>query len=126
MSFAKGQPVTFLSNWDRKGTVRIVNLTVHSCGKKQMVLVDDTGVKFEGRFFKPMTDQGVLDGVVWPRLSDAEAEAAALALGQVIIEYELAHAERCIARYGYPEAHGYTKAMRKGIAELHEPRIYRK
>jgi hypothetical protein len=119
--FVKGQLVTFLQNWDNKGTVRICDLVVYSCGKKQMILVDCHGEKFEGRHFYP-TESQYGSGVVVPRLSREDAEIAALNLGETIVTMERTRMENCIAHYGYPESHGYTKAVRQGIAELHEAR----
>jgi hypothetical protein len=119
--FTKGQAVHFLQNWDSKGTVRVIDLVVHSCGKKQMVLVDEAGQKFQGRNFYP-TEQQFACGRVVARLAKADAIAAALALGAEIVAQERARMERQIASYGYPEEHGYTKAMRQSLAALHEPR----
>jgi hypothetical protein len=120
--FTKGQAVHFLQNWDSKGTVRVIDLVVHSCGKKQMILVDEAGVKFQGRNFHPTEQQGISRGRVVARLAKADAIAAALALGAEIVAQERARMERQIASYGYPEEHGYTKAMRQNLAALHEPR----
>jgi hypothetical protein len=120
-TFTKGQPVTFLQNWDDKGTVRIVGLTVYSCGKKQMVLVDDVGAKFEGRRFYPGETQHSYSRVV-ARLTKDDAVAAALALGAEIVAAERDRKEQLIARYDFGEQAGYTKAMRRDIAALHEPR----
>lgn len=122
--FTKGQLVTLLQNWDRQGTVRVVDLIVHSCGKKRMILVDDAGAQFEGRFFSPAKEQPGC-GYVVSRLSKADADAAALGFGAVIVKDERARMEHAIAHYGYPETDGYTKSVRKSLAELHEPRVYR-
>jgi len=119
--FTKGQEVTLLQNWDGKGTVRIIDLTVNSCGKKQMILVDAAGAKFQGRNFYPTEAQPGPDRVV-ARLSHDDAVAAALVLGAEIVAEERARIEKMLAHYGYPETHGYTKAMRRDQAALHEPR----
>ena len=118
-TFTKGQPVTFLQNWDDKGTVRIVDLTVYSCGKKQMVLVDGSGTKFEGRHFYPGETQHSYSRVV-ARLTKDDAVAAALALGAEIVAAERDRKEQLIACYDFGEQAGYTKAMRLDIAALHE------
>lgn len=123
MSFVKGQPVTYLQNWDHQGTVRIYDLIVHSCGKKQMILVDGAGVKFQGRNFLPGEFQH--SGRVVTRLSDADAEVAALQLGAEIVNDERARMERALAHWAKPETDGYTIAMRQSIAKLHEPRALR-
>lgn len=123
-AFTKGQPVTFLQNWDSKGTVRIADLIVHSCGAKQMVLVDEAGAKFEGKNFLPGREQYSY-GLVVPRLSPEAAEAAALELGAAIVVAVRNRLEKAIAHYGYPETDNYTKSIRQDIEELHEPRIAR-
>lgn len=120
-TFTKGQAVTFLQNWDSKGTVRIVDLTVYSCGKKQMVLVDGSGTKFEGRHFYPSETQHSYSRVV-ARLTKDDAVAAALALGAEVVAGERGRMEKMIAHYDYGEQAGYTKAVRRDIAALHEPR----
>lgn len=123
--FKKGDLVTYLQNWDHQGTVRVLDLVVHSCGAKQMILVDEQGQKYQGRNFHPTGEQWG-SGRVWPRLSPEAAEAAALALGADIVERERARMEQRIAVYDYPEDHGYTRAMRECIARLHEPRVLEK
>lgn len=127
--FTKGQPVTYLQTWDNKGTVSIRDLFVYSCGKKQMILCDAQGVKFQGAHFPP--DGQLFHGRVVARLTPAEAEAAALAIGAEVVAYETARLEGCIARHGSPEAHGgsvrmrdgYISAIRSNLAALHEPRF---
>lgn len=119
--FTKNQDVTLLQNWDHKGTVRIVDLVVYSCGRKQMVLVNAAGEKFEGRFFQPVEDQIMFSRVV-PRLSPADAQAAARELGAAVVLAARARMQAAIASIGYGEDHGYTKAVRADIGQLHEPR----
>lgn len=123
--FTKGQQVTFLCNWDSKGTVAIVDLIVHSCGKKQMILVDDQGIKYQGRLFFPTEDQLNFSRVV-SRLSPEAAEALALEIGAQVATHEAAEKLRKIAHYGYGEEHAYTRSMRKSIADIHEPRTLRR
>jgi hypothetical protein len=120
-AFVKNQEVTYLQNWDSKGTVRIIDLIVYSCGRKQMVLVDATGKKFEGCLFQP-TEEQIQYGRVVPRLSPEAALTAALELGATIVALERASMENSIARAGKSETHNYTKSMREEIAKLHEPR----
>lgn len=115
--FTKGQKVTYISNWDNKGTVKITNLVVASCGKKQMILVDEAGVKFQGANFRPQSEQ-YSHGVVFPRLTTEEAEASALEIAAKIIAYEEAHFARCLAGN---HGEGYNNAIRKSIAKLHQP-----
>lgn len=119
--FSKNEAVTLFQNWDRKGTVKVTNLYVYSCGKKQMILVDDQGVKFGGRNFLPTVEQHDMDEV-HPVMTDEAAEAHALEMGARIAASVKARKEAAIAHYGKPETDGYTKAVRRDIAELHEPR----
>ena len=123
--FTKGQAVTLFGSWDNFGTVRVVNLTVHSCGKKQMVLVDERGAKFEGRHFMPRVQQQdwALGCQVHPRMTADDAHAHALAMGAAIVEHERARYERLIAIH-HDAGRGYLDAMRADIARLHEPRVY--
>ena len=118
-TFTKGQPVTFLQNWDDKGTVRIVELTVCSCGKKQMVLVDGSGTKFQGHHFLPVEAQYGHSRVV-ARLSHEDAVAAAMVLGAEIVAAERSRYEHALTIPGCGD--GYYNAMRRDIAALHEPR----
>lgn len=83
MSFRKGDLVTMLSDWDSKGSVSVRDLVVHSCGRKQMVLVDGTGAKFQGAFFDP--SGSMFRTRVVPRLSVADAEAAGLAFAAGVV-----------------------------------------
>lgn len=118
--FTKGEAVTYLQNWDRKGTVRIVNLVVYSCGKQRMVLVDEAGVKFPGMFFQPVTNQYDFGRVV-SRLTAEQAEIEGLRLGAEIASEELRRLKHCIAANVTNK--GYIIAINKDIADLHEPRI---
>jgi|SRR5215472_5561352 len=125
--FSKGQLVTLLRDWDSKGTVRIDDLAVYSCGAKQMILVDAAGTKFQGRLFH----EDYLGLQVLPRLSPEAAEAAALAMAAEVLAHERAHLARCLAisdtdAAGSPAMqHAYRAAIEKSIATLHEPRAVR-
>ena len=120
--FSKGQQVTYFVNYDRKGTVQIRDLVVYSCGKKQMVLCDENGVKFQGASFLPTVAQYSMCEV-HPSMTEEAATAYALELGAKIVASELASMEAAIISYGYAEDAGYNKSMRRKIAELHEPRV---
>ena len=137
-AFTKGQPVTLFQNWDSKGTIRVVDLIVHSCGVKQMVLVDATGAKFEGRNFHASVSQsfggwyrGEVINQVQPRMTVAEAEAFALDLGALHNRLERLHIADRIqdALTGIykdaPTTPGYVRGMEKHEADLHEPRVFR-
>jgi hypothetical protein len=114
-TFKKGQPVTFLQTWSwTTGEVKIVELIVYSCGKKQMVLVDEKGEKFQGTHFAPQVEQG-RPGRVLPRLSKAEAEAAALEWSAQLIKAEIEHINRCLIHYA-TAGEGYLTCMRAKLA----------
>jgi hypothetical protein len=116
-AFTKGDRVTIISNWDRKGTVVYRPGIVHSCGKKQMTIYCPVKGDEIGHHFQPKRAEGNVCGV-HPAMSDEAAIAIALIAGAD----KKARSERAIAHYGYGEDHGYTKSVRRGIAELHEPR----
>jgi hypothetical protein len=109
--FTKGQPVTFLQSWDDKGTVCIHELFVYSCGRKQMILVNAEGEKFAGQFFSP--DGSDPRRQVHPRLSKADAEAAAIALGNEIIATTRTYCESKLTNPAY-----HTESVRRDIAAL--------
>ena len=115
--FTKGQKVTYIRDWDRKGTVTINQLVVHSCGKKQMILVDENGKKFSGQNFLPKNEQ-YWGGVVVDRLEGDEAEKLAIEVAEKIIKKEMAHYNRCLEG-GHGE--GYDEVIRENIAKIHSP-----
>lgn len=118
-AFNKGDEVTYISDWDRKGTVFFRHAIVYSCGKKQMVLTDaETGEEM-GRHFRPYRAETGNAGT-FARMTDDEAAAAALALAENILARETAHFERCLQNDTAGE--GYKNAIRKSMAQLHEPR----
>jgi hypothetical protein len=115
-AFTKGQEVTQIADWDRKGTVTFRHAVVYSCGAKQMVLTDaETGEEM-GRNFRPVV--GEVCGT-FPRMTDEEARAACLRAAEAILDYERAHYNRCLSG-GHSEA--YNASVRKDLAALHEPR----
>lgn len=126
-AFTKGQEVTILRSWDNKGTAYFINAIVHSCGKKQMVLIDAKTGEEMGRHFMPVLANEENLGkacryeATFPRLSEEEATRIGLKMGALVISEEIAHAEACIRHYAGDE--GYEAAVRKGLATLHEPRV---
>jgi len=115
-AFKKNELVTYIADWDRKGTVTFRHAVVYSCGKRQMVLTDaETGVEM-GRNFAPVV--GELTGT-FPRMTDEEARSACLVAGAAITEKEAADINLRIER---STSESYSEAMRKGLVELHEPR----
>lgn len=117
--FNKGDEVTYIADWDCKGTTYFRHAIVYSCGKKQMVLTDaETGEEM-GRHFDPKRAETGNAGT-FARMTDAEAAAAALALAKNILANETAHFERCLQKDTADE--GYKNSIRRSMAKLHEPR----
>ena len=117
-AFNKGDAVTFISDWDRKGSTFFRHAIVYSCGKKQMVLTDaETGEEM-GRHFKPVRAE-IGNAGTFARMTDAEATAAAVALAENIIVSETAQCERCLQSDTAGE--GYKNAIRIHLAALHAP-----
>lgn len=118
-AFNKGDEVTYIGDWDRKGTTCFRHAIVYSCGKKQMVLTDaETGEEM-GRHFSPERAE-IGSAGTFARMTDAEAAAAGLVLAENILARETAGFERCLQNDTAGE--GYKNAIRKSMAQLHEPR----
>jgi hypothetical protein len=119
--FKKGDLVTYISDWDRKGTVTYRSAIVHSCGKKQMVLTCADSGEEMGRFFKPVRAEKGQFGT-FPRLTEEQAVEYGLAAAQGLLQYER---ERCETILAGPSARcdsGYRAAIQKNLDALHEPR----
>ena len=129
--FKKGQQVVHFASYDRKGTWSFTRATVQSCGEKQMTLVNsETGVMM-GRQFRPNSERTYEQNyggkvivqnwrdVTMADMTDEEAHAMCLELAAVELEAERQHFARCLAT---STSEGYTKAIEKSQAELHEPR----
>lgn len=119
-AFKKGDEVTYINDWDRKGTAFYRNAVVYSCGKVQMVLTDaETGEEI-GRHFKPAI--GELTGT-FPRMTEAEAIEQCLKVGASVVEAETKRLNHCLK---VSEENcwgtGYDASIRKDLAALHEPR----
>jgi hypothetical protein len=125
MTFAKGQKVTMLRDWDRKGTITIrQDLTVYSCGTKRMILVDEAGVRFAGAALVPQEQQsGGVGFKVVARVSDEMAEKLALEMAADVLAAQREHFARCLARHSGDE--GYCNSIRRSMAGLHEPKTRR-
>lgn len=128
-AFKKGQLVTYVASWDNKGTVTFRDAIVHSCGAKQMVLTDAATGKEMGRHFAPVL--GSLDNVsafnwggTFPRMTEEEATAVCLKVGELVVKAEREHIAARRIQYASASA-GYHAALDKGEAELHEPRAMR-
>ena len=129
--FKKGQTVIYFASWDRKGTWYFKRALVKSCGAQQMTLLELSTEKMMGCNFRPNSmsvREYVYQGVAGVShysdctkadMTDEEAHALCLEFAAAELVRERAHIERCIAQ---SETAGYTKAMEKKLAELHEPR----
>lgn len=118
--FTKGDTVCWVADWDRKGTVRIVEAIVYSCGKKQMVLTSAATGKELGRNYSPTPEQNCFS-VITLENDRTKVEALALEIAEKIIAYQNAHYERCLAG---DHEEGYTRMIRKSHAELHAPDFF--
>jgi hypothetical protein len=117
IAFTKGQKVTLLQNWNCLGKVRVAQLTVHSCGRKRMILVDDAGEKFEGQFWRPRSDQGAFTEV-HAQMAPEAAEEAALDLGARILASERERVSAALARAQGPALSSYATAMKRNLAAI--------
>ncbi len=92
-----------------------------------MTLVDANGQKFEGRFFAPTVEQdGLTDACnfVLPRQPESEAHATGIEFALRILKAERDRLERLIAMHETNDAMtGYVDALRRELAQLHEPRV---
>ena len=120
--FTKGQEVTIVANYDRKGTVYTKKAVVESCGKKRMTLIATDGTML-GRNYDPMQKQRSAWVNVLPTRDADTVQAFALALAQEILDHEVAHFARCLS---LDESEAYNAAVRKSQSELHEIRVIEK
>lgn len=119
-AFKKGDLVTYLNDWDRKGTVTFRHAIVHSCGAKQMVLTDAKTGEEMGRHFAPELGTIGKPGT-FPRMTTEEAQAAGLELANTILANERAHFTRCLNNPNTSEQ--YKAAVRKDLDSLHGPAV---
>lgn len=117
-AFKKGELVTVLKDWDRKGTVTFRQARVYSCGLKRMILTSlKTGEEF-GRDFDAVKATGHEQGV-HPVMTDEAALTICLEIGADVLEYQRAFLARCLAgNHGT----GYDNSINQQINDLHEPR----
>lgn len=124
MSFKKGQTVHHIGPWDDKACMVVTKLTVASCGKKQMLLVNGANEKFMGRNFLPTEVQCTLNigdtctvvESVFANLSDEQAEVKALEMAKAFKANRLARCRLCIKRNAKSE--GYVRAMQTELAKI--------
>jgi hypothetical protein len=120
-AFKRGQRVFFVRPWNRKGKFVVSVLSVHSCGAKRMVLVDDRGEKFAGCNFYPQRQQSnwydtVETGMTLKQVVEFARQQAVLFKVQEIAGYW--------KRIGsWPEDPRYVAAMKKHIAEIEADEI---
>ena len=123
--FKKGQHVTLLGHWDRKGTMTYRFVTVHSCGSKRMTLLDDESGECLGSNFTPYTElERVLTHGTSTTITETNEEVVrSLCLGFAgeYLANERNNLNECMRRNASNS--GYCKAIQKDIAELHEPRV---
>jgi len=86
-AFKKGDLATKITDWDGKGTVKIQNVTIYSCGKEQMVLTDDNTGKELGELFDPVKGENQYGHChIVDRLNDEEAYKFAIEYATNMIE----------------------------------------
>lgn len=117
--FKKGDTVHYVGPTDWEGgPFRISTATVYSCGKKQMVLVNEAGEKFMGRLFRPQEAQtvqhdGSVTSAVFAGLTDEQAEAKALEVAAAARAYLTALYTERLTNSTYNEA-----SVREFLARL--------
>ena len=124
-AFTKNQEVTYISAWSRKGAVIYRHAIVHSCGNKQMCLIDAESGEMMGRHFSPELGRiEDIDNVIgnsasgtFPRMTDEEAHAAALQASANVIAGEIARYEWLIERNADADHH-YLNGLRKDLDEM--------
>lgn len=120
MSFNKGTTVHFITSWNHAAQIVVRKGKVFSCGAKQMILVDDAGVKFGGRNFLPQQQQYGF-GRVFANLNDGQAECIAEAMCEEVRLIEIERCERAIANvraHAPMGGEGYVLSMQYSISEL--------
>jgi hypothetical protein len=124
-TFKKSEPVTFIASWDDKGTFYYRHAVVYSCGKKEMILTDAATGEEMGRRFRPVVgiNEDGFAGCV-RRLTDAEAEAACLKLAaRFVADRRALYTELADST---KHGRGYADAMKRNLAELHEPQAIKR
>lgn len=123
-AFTKGQRVTVIGDWDRKGTVWVRHATVHSCGTKVLRLTcEENGDEFGHELFPVEAMPGRVG--VRPYIAGLAMEVEAMAVAVHQLEEERKHLTECRDRNANsttPCRH-YIGAMNKSLAALHEPRF---
>lgn len=118
-AFNKNDAVTYVCNWDNKGTFMFQHAVVYSCGAKQMILTDAINGEEMGHNFAPAI--GDTEGA-FPRMTDDEAIAHCLKAAKKYLPKEAARYKRMI-ELNAGEVH-YCAAMENSLAKLHEPQAH--
>lgn len=125
-AFKKGELVTYIANWDGKGTFYFIHAVVYSCGNKQMVLTSEETGREMGRTYAPElatieTRDRHTNGYngTYLRMTDEEAHAACIEVAGRFLVSERARLDACKANNGHHE--GYSASIDRTIAMLHEP-----
>ena len=121
-AFTKGQRVTVIGDWDRKGTVWVRHATVHSCGTKVLRLTCDvTGDEFGDEYAPVVAEQGRCG--VRHRLDGSSLEAEAMAVAKHQLEAERKHLTECRDRNaaGPNPCRHYAAGTNASLAALHDP-----
>ena len=113
-AFKKGQKVTLVVDWDRKGTIAVTPAMVYSCGKRIMVLTHALTGEELGRNYRPCEGEGWTGEFVF---DGALTEDRLLDLANMLIA-------RQPAFFDQQEAQG--RDFSKDRAAMHEARIIRR
>lgn len=96
--FNKGSPVHIIGSYNFQAQIFVRRAVVHSCGEKQMVLVDQATGKAIGCHFQPRQQQTEYRRVL-ANLTDVQAECVAEAMCDEVRLAEIERCERAISAY---------------------------
>ncbi len=118
--FKKGDAVTIIQDWDRRGTVSAHNATVYSCGKVRMVLTDTTTGEELGREFSPNAATGTDFGT---RMRLTADELATVGLAIATRRVEATRAIYLSKLEEYKDNRGFCFNTQEDLDELHTPKV---
>lgn len=117
-AFEKNELVTYIADWDRKGTFYFQQAIVRSCGAKRLHLVDASNGANMGRNFAPVVAEAYYTNQhTFKYLTNEEAAAKCIELAEAFLIEEKAQLEKQVA-LDVSEQH--TKCMHEQLEELHE------
>jgi len=124
-AFNKGDLVTYIKNWDRKGTFVYQDFIVYSCGMKEMILTNPVTGEQEGRTFRAnrevdMYGNEIFNSGTWPRLSNEKAIEVTLEKAEAFLANEVVRLTRCIENNS--EEKGYCDSLQRDLDNHHAPR----